>query len=505
GVADRVCLSLIPTVRVAVSLLIIGIVGVGGRIPAVMPKKILIEIHCHTCYSGSWLRHIAAPTVSTGIDVAHPKRNRTELWFQLKANYSMILHISEIAKTAAHYIRFLIPRLFAYGFLQNILRSTIGYSYWLCICFSTLDISQFCGSSIGNFSFIMAIKPILILLHQETEIAKTTAHYIRFLIPGLFAYGFLQNILRFLQTQSILWPLVTFTGLPLVIYTGFAYALVHWTSLSFVGAPLATSVSLWLSVLMLAICSLYKVSHSWIICIWLPAKHLEVSLDTIYFVAPGHIHRSTIGYSYWLCICFSTLDISQFCGSSIGNFSFIMAIKPILILLHQETEIAKTAAHYIRFLIPGLFAYGFLQNILRFLQTQSILWPLVIFTGLPLVIHTGFAYALVHWTSLSFVGALLATSVSLWLSVLMLAMYVSHSWIICIWLPAKHLEVSLDTIYFVAPGHIHRSTIGYSYWLCICFSTLDISQFCGSSIGNFSFIMAISPYVGHVCDLYKEI
>ncbi|XP_030931397.1 protein DETOXIFICATION 19-like [Quercus lobata] len=120
-------------------------------------------------------------------------------------------------------------------------------------------------------------------------------------------------------------------------------------------------------------------------------------------------------------------------------FSIIIAIiwfytEPILILLHQETEIAKTAAHYIRFLIPGLFAYGFLQNILRFLQTQSILWPLAIFTGLPLVIHSGIAYALVHWTSLSFVGAPLAASVSLWLSVLMLAMYVTctkkfeHTW-----------------------------------------------------------------------------
>ncbi|XP_050247603.1 protein DETOXIFICATION 19-like isoform X2 [Quercus robur] len=120
-------------------------------------------------------------------------------------------------------------------------------------------------------------------------------------------------------------------------------------------------------------------------------------------------------------------------------FSIIIAIiwfytEPILILLHQETEIAKTAAHYIRFLIPGLFAYGFVQNILRFIQTQSILWPLVIFTGLPLVIHSGIAYALVHWTSLSFVGAPLAASVSLWLSVLMLAMYVTctkkfeHTW-----------------------------------------------------------------------------
>ena len=83
--------------------------------------------------------------------------------------------------------------------------------------------------------------------------------------------------------------------------------------------------------------SLYKVSRSWIICIWLPAKHLEVSSVTIYCVAPGHSHRTTIGYSCWNCI------------------------------------------------------------------------------------------ALVHWTSLSFVGAPVAALVSLWLSVLMLAIYLTCS------------------------------------------------------------------------------
>jgi MATE family multidrug resistance protein len=106
----------------------------------------------------------------------------------------------------------------------------------------------------------------------------------------------------------------------------------------------------------------------------------------------------------------------------------------ILILLHQNADIAKTAALYIKFLIPGLFAYGFLQNILRFLQTQSIVWPLVVFSGLPLLINAGIAYALVHWTALGFKGAPLAASISLWLSVIILAVYVTcgkqfeHTW-----------------------------------------------------------------------------
>ncbi|GMY31851.1 protein DETOXIFICATION 18-like [Fagus crenata] len=120
-------------------------------------------------------------------------------------------------------------------------------------------------------------------------------------------------------------------------------------------------------------------------------------------------------------------------------FSIIISImwlytEPILILLHQDTNIAKTAGLYMRFLIPGLFAYGFLQNILRFLQTQSVVVPIVAFSLIPLVIHIGIAYALVHWTGLGFKGASLATSISLWLSLIILAMYVicnkkfKHTW-----------------------------------------------------------------------------
>lgn len=98
--------------------------------------------------------------------------------------------------------------------------------------------------------------------------------------------------------------------------------------------------------------------------------------------------------------------------------------EPIFILLHQDPQISKYAALYIKFLIPGLFAYGFLHNILRFLQTQSVVMPLVFFSVIPLALHVLVAYGLVHWTTLGFRGAPLAASISIWISMLMLAMYV---------------------------------------------------------------------------------
>ncbi|XP_022734735.1 protein DETOXIFICATION 18-like isoform X1 [Durio zibethinus] len=113
-------------------------------------------------------------------------------------------------------------------------------------------------------------------------------------------------------------------------------------------------------------------------------------------------------------------------------FAFIISIlwfftEPILIFLQQDAQISKSAAMYIKYLIPGLFAYGFVQNILRFLQTQSIVMPLVWFSVLPLGIHLGIVYSLVNWTGLGFKGAALAASISLWISLLFLSVYVFFS------------------------------------------------------------------------------
>ncbi|KAG5579057.1 hypothetical protein H5410_049684 [Solanum commersonii] len=76
----------------------------------------------------------------------------------------------------------------------------------------------------------------------------------------------------------------------------------------------------------------------------------------------------------------------------------------------------------------------FLQNILRFLQAQSIIVPLAFCSVGSLVIHIGISYALVHWTGLAYKGASLAASISIWISLLTLGLYVllskrfNHIW-----------------------------------------------------------------------------
>ncbi|CAH8389578.1 unnamed protein product [Eruca vesicaria subsp. sativa] len=92
--------------------------------------------------------------------------------------------------------------------------------------------------------------------------------------------------------------------------------------------------------------------------------------------------------------------------------------------IRQDPNISKQAALYMKYQAPGLLAYGFLQNILRFCQTQSIVTPLVVFSFVPLVINIGISYVLVYLTSLGFIGAPIATSISLWIAFLSLGTYV---------------------------------------------------------------------------------
>ncbi|XP_008775553.2 protein DETOXIFICATION 18-like [Phoenix dactylifera] len=113
-------------------------------------------------------------------------------------------------------------------------------------------------------------------------------------------------------------------------------------------------------------------------------------------------------------------------------FSILVSIlwyysETLLIWLHQEPEVSKMAGLYLRYLIPGLFAYGFLQCVMRFLQTQTVVMALVVCSVLPLIFHVGITYLLIHVLGLGFKGASLAGSISLWLSLLMLAPYINYS------------------------------------------------------------------------------
>lgn len=99
----------------------------------------------------------------------------------------------------------------------------------------------------------------------------------------------------------------------------------------------------------------------------------------------------------------------------------------ILMAVGQNPEISIEAGVYACWLIPGLFAYGLLQCFVRFLQNQNIVFPVFITSGITTLFHLFTCWILVYKSGLGSKGAALATSISYWINVILLAVYIIFS------------------------------------------------------------------------------
>ncbi|KAK7251709.1 hypothetical protein RIF29_35136 [Crotalaria pallida] len=188
---------------------------------------------------------------------------------------------------------------------------------------------------------------------------------------------------------------------------------------------------------------------------------LQFSLQTISIMFVGHLgtlplsgasmatsFASVTGFTLLMGLA-SALD--TFCGQSYGAgqyhmlgihtqrsmlvvslISVFLAIiwantEPILLALHQDKAISKEAGSYALFMIPSLFAYGLLQCILKFLQTQNIVFPMVLTSGITTLVHILLCWVLVFKSSLGSRGAALSNSISYWLNVVLISLYVKFS------------------------------------------------------------------------------
>ncbi|KAK7358170.1 hypothetical protein VNO77_00094 [Canavalia gladiata] len=101
--------------------------------------------------------------------------------------------------------------------------------------------------------------------------------------------------------------------------------------------------------------------------------------------------------------------------------------EPILIAMHQNKAISKEAGSYARFMIPSLFAYGLLQCFLKFLQTQNIVFPMVVTSAITATLHVLLCWVLVFKTRLGSRGAALSNSICYWVNAILISMYVKFS------------------------------------------------------------------------------
>lgn len=99
----------------------------------------------------------------------------------------------------------------------------------------------------------------------------------------------------------------------------------------------------------------------------------------------------------------------------------------ILIFIGQDPLISLEAGKYAMWMIPGLFAYAILQSLMKFLQSQSLILPMLLGSFAVLCFHIPLCWILVFKSGLRNHGAALANSISYWLNVLILAFYVKYS------------------------------------------------------------------------------
>ncbi|KAL1318437.1 hypothetical protein HN51_070753 [Arachis hypogaea] len=101
--------------------------------------------------------------------------------------------------------------------------------------------------------------------------------------------------------------------------------------------------------------------------------------------------------------------------------------RSILMFLGQDPEISTEAGSYAQLMVPSLFAYGLLQCLNRFLQTQNIVFPMVFCSGITTLLHVLICWIMVFKSGLGSRGAAIANSISYWINVLLLSLYVKLS------------------------------------------------------------------------------
>ncbi|CAH9107403.1 unnamed protein product [Cuscuta epithymum] len=99
----------------------------------------------------------------------------------------------------------------------------------------------------------------------------------------------------------------------------------------------------------------------------------------------------------------------------------------VLVFIGQDPLIAEEAARFLKWLIPALFAYSTLHPLIRFFQVQSMIFPMLMSSFITLCFHVALCWLLVFKSGLSNLGAAIAISVSLWVNVVILSLYMGFS------------------------------------------------------------------------------
>lgn len=105
---------------------------------------------------------------------------------------------------------------------------------------------------LGGMYIVVAIiwwnsEGLFLLLGQEGELARDSALFLRYLVPGGLGYIYFECVKKYLQAQGIMGAGTYVLLITAPLNVALNYLFVYTWGLGLVGAPLATGISYWLN------------------------------------------------------------------------------------------------------------------------------------------------------------------------------------------------------------------------------------------------------------------
>nr|QBM79483.1 MATE53 [Rehmannia glutinosa] len=174
----------------------------------------------------------------------------------------------------------------------------------------------------------------------------------------------------------------------------------------------------------------------------------------------------TYGSIIWLCLaCLPVSLLWIFTGK-------------LLILIGQDPVISAEAGKFSIWLIPSLFPYAILQSLVRYLQIQSLIFPMLVSTLASLFIHLPLSWAFIFKLKLGNAGAALSICVSYWLNVIFLGLYVAYS------SNCKKTRASFSKDVFLTFGEFFQFAIPSAVMVCLEWWTFETVILLGGLLPN---------------------
>ncbi|XP_009606969.1 protein DETOXIFICATION 12-like [Nicotiana tomentosiformis] len=140
----------------------------------------------------------------------------------------------------------------------------------------------------------------------------------------------------------------------------------------------------------------------------------------------------------------------------------------LLILMGQDHSISVEAQKYSMWVIPALFGGAISKPLVRYMQTQSLILPMLLSSFGVLCFHLPISWALIFKLERGNIGAAIAFSISSWLYVLFLAFYVKYS-SSC---EKTRAPFSMDA--FLGIGQFFRLAVPSAVMVCLKWWSLEV-------------------------------